>query len=92
MSNGTISNFTPAGLFLLKYSAMNWKLLIWFWPTGAIRPVSGSIQATLTVSPFCAKATVLPSTSAAPTVSPNNRLSKSIVVSLDDAVQPKPQR
>ncbi len=50
------SNFTPAGLRLLKCSAKNWKLLSWFWPTGAIRPDSGSIQAILTVSPFCAKA------------------------------------
>src|SRR5574337_119648 len=29
---------------------MNCQLLIWFWPTGAISPDSGSIQPTLTVS------------------------------------------
>src|SRR5438105_11497764 len=57
LSNGTISNFTPAGLFLLNRSARYWKVLSWFWPMGAIRPDSGSIQPILTVSPFCAKAT-----------------------------------
>src|SRR5471032_3040690 len=56
LSNGTISNLTPAGLFLLNSSARYWKLLSWFWPMGAIRPDSGSIQAILTVSPFCANA------------------------------------
>jgi len=56
LSNGTISNFTPAGLFLLNSSARYWKLLSWFWPMGAIRPDSGSIQPILTVSPFCANA------------------------------------
>src|ERR1700712_1428758 len=56
LSNGTISNFTPAGLFLLNSSARYWKLFSWFWPMGAIRPDSGSIQAILTVSPFCANA------------------------------------
>src|SRR6185369_7858491 len=35
---------------------MNWKLLIWFCPTGAIRPDSGSTQPILTVSPFWADA------------------------------------
>jgi len=49
-----ISNFTPAGLLALNFSAKNWKDLTWFWPTGAIRPDSGSIQAIFTVSPFCA--------------------------------------
>src|ERR1700712_2059080 len=56
LSNGTISNFTPAGLFLLNSSARYWKLFSWFCPMGAIRPDSGSIQAILTVSPFCANA------------------------------------
>src|SRR4051812_23695565 len=56
LSNGTISNFTPAALFLLNSSARYWKVLSSFWPMGAIRPDSGSIQPILTVSPFCAKA------------------------------------
>src|SRR5512138_1030139 len=57
LSIGTISNLTPAGLFLLKCSAMNCQLLIWFCPTGAISPDNGSTQPILTVSPFWANAT-----------------------------------
>ena len=56
LSNETISNFTPAGLFLLKRSARNWKPRSWFWPVAAVMPVRASIQAIFTVSPFWASA------------------------------------
>src|SRR5690606_8106522 len=51
-SNGTISNLMsfPAHCSLVASSAMYCQLRIWFWPTGAMNPVSGSIQAILTVS------------------------------------------
>src|SRR5438132_10825080 len=51
LSMPMISNFTPAGLLALNFSAKNWKLFNWFAPTWAIRPDSGSIHAILTVSP-----------------------------------------
>mgnify|MGYP001233740185 CR=1 FL=1 len=55
-SNGTISNVAPPAIFLaLAYSATYCQLRIMFWPTGAIMPDSGSIQAIFTV-PDCAKA------------------------------------
>src|SRR6218665_1188540 len=61
LSMAMISTLTPAAFFLLKNpSATNGKLLSWFVPTDATRPDSGSIQATFTVSPFCAKAPQAP--------------------------------
>src|SRR5437870_9785199 len=45
-----ISNFTPAGLLALNFSAKNWKVLMKLLPTGPIKPVCGSIQAIFTVS------------------------------------------
>ena len=45
------SNFTPAELLALNFSVMNFQLLSWLLPTGAIRPESGSIQAILTTWP-----------------------------------------
>ena len=66
LSKGTTSNFTPAALPApLNFSAKKRKLLTWFWPTGAIRPDSGSIQAIFTVSPFWAIAPELAAASSA---------------------------
>ena len=56
LSSGMISNLTPEAFFLLKSSAISWKVLSWFVPTAAIRPDNGSIQPIFTVSPFCAQA------------------------------------
>src|SRR5690349_12588655 len=55
LSMPVTSNFTPAGLLALTFSMANFQLLSWLLPTGAIRPDSGSIQASLTVSPFWAE-------------------------------------
>src|SRR5258705_885983 len=51
LSMPMISNFTPAGLLALNFSAKNWKVFSWFVPTWAIRPDNGSIHAILTVWP-----------------------------------------
>src|SRR3954470_17525332 len=56
LSMPVTSNLTPAGLLALNFSIANFQLLSWLLPTGAIRPDSGSIQASLTVSPFWARA------------------------------------
>ena len=65
------SNFTPAGLVALNFSAKNCRLLSWLVPTGPIRPDSGSIHIILTVCPAsglaCAQAPTEPAASAAPT-------------------------
>ena len=54
LSKGTTSNLTsPAHLPWLARSAAYCQLRTMFWPSGAIMPDSGSIQATLTV-PDCA--------------------------------------
>ena len=81
LSNEVISNLTPAGLLLLNCSARNWKPLSWFWPVAAVRPVSASIQAILTVSPFCARAMLLPSARPAPRAMLRTVLRNVIVVS-----------
>src|SRR5213595_3020049 len=52
LSNPTISNFTPAGLFLPdRRSATNCQLLSWFCPTLANGPDRGSMKAMRTVWP-----------------------------------------
>ncbi len=53
-----ISNFTPEAVPLLSSSAMYCRLLSWLDPSAAMRPDSGSIHATFTVSPFWAMAPV----------------------------------
>ena len=67
LSKGTISNFTPAGFLALTFSAKNCQVFSWLAPTGAIRPLNGSIQAILTVWPCWAKAAPAAHTMAAVT-------------------------
>ncbi len=51
LSMPRISNFTPAGLLALYFSAKNCTLFSWLLPTGPMRPDSGSIQAIFTTWP-----------------------------------------